>query len=567
MILGVAHADAWLGAEVRRGNPKHPSFLKTSFGWTAVGGWSRKDSNNIACCAMQVDDEALRKDFQKIFNHDFAPVSEAEVGESVENKEAIRQLNDSIRFDKKRGKYMIGLLWRNGREAACQTLNALDSQQMALKRLQGMIHRFRRNDERKQRVFKEMEKFEEKGYADVIDNFNDDSRAENPRWYLPIHVVEKNGKTRICHDAKASVKNTSLNDLLLGSPNLLNSLPGILLSFRTKKIAFMTDISAYFHQVLIDERDADVFRYFWFADQSMETYKTLRFNAHIFGSGASSLVTSFVLRYHSERIKSLFPQNVYDTIKNKIYVDDGSGGADTIEEALRLKEDLKTALKMGGFDLAKWKSNDPRLLVGEETAKAGVIGDERMEPTKVLGVGWEPEGDFFTFFFSDDIFLRDINTPRDLVSISASLFDPSGFLSPFNLIARRLLQRATANNASWDSPLDEDVKREFKKWVASIPLLARLKIQRWWNTKETEDVESEQGHIFSDASVSGYAAVGHRRVTGVSGAVHVTIISAKSHVVPLNPAKTSHHNSIPRLELAAGVKAVDIHLFIESSLK
>ena len=118
----------------------------------------------------------------------------------------------------------------------------------------------------------------------------------------------------------------------------------------------MTDISAYFHQVLIDERDADVFRYFWFADQSMETYKTLRFNAHIFGSGASSLVTSFILRYHAERIKSLFPQNVYDTIKNKIYVDDGSGGADTIEEALRLKEDLKTALKMGGFDLAKWKS-------------------------------------------------------------------------------------------------------------------------------------------------------------------------------------------------------------------
>ena len=89
MILGVAHAETWVGAELRRGNPKHPSFLKTSFGWTAVGGWNKKDSNNIACYATQVDDDALRKDFQKIFNHDFAPVSEAEVGESIENQEAI----------------------------------------------------------------------------------------------------------------------------------------------------------------------------------------------------------------------------------------------------------------------------------------------------------------------------------------------------------------------------------------------------------------------------------------------------------------------------------------------
>ena len=144
---------------------------------------------------------------------------------------------------------------------------------------------------------------------------DNDSGAENPRWYLPIHVVEKNNKTRICHDARANVRGIALNDLLLGMPNLLNSLPAILLSFCTKKIAFMTDIAQFFHQVLVDERDADVFRYFWFGDTSLTTYKTLRFNAHIYGSGASSLVTSFVLRHHAEKIREQFPENVYETKK------------------------------------------------------------------------------------------------------------------------------------------------------------------------------------------------------------------------------------------------------------
>ena len=157
----------------------------------------------------------------------------------MENKEAIRQLRETIQFDEEKKKNVVGLPWKNGREGAKKILNSLNSQQMALRRLQGMIPRFRRDGGRMQRVFKEMEKFEEKGYAHMIDNNNNDSGAENPRWYLPIHVVEKNNKTRICHDARANVRGIAFNDLLLRTPNLLNSLPAILLSFRTKKIAFM----------------------------------------------------------------------------------------------------------------------------------------------------------------------------------------------------------------------------------------------------------------------------------------------------------------------------------------
>ena len=126
------------------------------------------------------------------------------MGYSVENRKAIRQLQESIRFDEKICRYVVALPWKGGRENARNKLNVLNSQQMAMKRLHGMIPRFRRDPERKKRVFTEMAKFSEKGYASIIENDHDDASAENPRWYLPLHVVEKGNKTRICHNARAS---------------------------------------------------------------------------------------------------------------------------------------------------------------------------------------------------------------------------------------------------------------------------------------------------------------------------------------------------------------------------
>ena len=99
-----------------------------------------------------------------------------------------------------------------------------------------------------------------------------------------------------------------------------------------------------------------------------------------------------------------------------------------------------------------------------------------------------------------------------------------------------------------------------------IPLLANLKIPRWWNAG-VDDVVDEQLHIFCDAAATGYGAVAYRQVQGSSGAIAVTIICARSHVIPLNPARALHHNSIPRLELTAAEKAVEIRLFIQRAAK
>ena len=189
-----------------------------------------------------------------------------------------------------------------------------------------------------------------------IDSIDDDEDIVKPRWYLPLHIVELRGKTRVCHDARAANDGICLNDLLVGGPNLMNSLMDILMRFRQWKIAFMCDIKAFFHQIRVHPDDADLFRFFWFKDRSLRLAILNLFLSHVFGSLSSSFVTGFTVRHHAEVIRPYYPSNVYNFIHHGFYVDNGSGGGDTVDEALELKTGVKSAMGDGGFQLVKWKS-------------------------------------------------------------------------------------------------------------------------------------------------------------------------------------------------------------------
>ena len=176
---------------------------------------------------------------------------------------------------------------------------------------------------------------------------------------------------------------------------MMNALPDVLLHFRANRVAFIMDIAAYFHQVLVDEKDADAFRYFWFKNEECLLMALERFLAHIFGAGSSSVVTSFVLRHHAESVKERFCREVYETIRHKFYVDDGAGGSDDVKTGKKIKSELTEAMALGGFELTKWKSNHPELMdEGEATDK--LFGEHEEGTTKVLGVTWKPQLDVFT---------------------------------------------------------------------------------------------------------------------------------------------------------------------------
>ena len=105
---------------------------------------------------MSVDDANIGRELKDLFYWDFPLVNEEEIGESEDNRRAIKMLKESIRFDGSFGKYVVALPWRHGRENAAQTLASVDSKAMAIRRLCSMIPRLRRDEARKLRVFEHM---------------------------------------------------------------------------------------------------------------------------------------------------------------------------------------------------------------------------------------------------------------------------------------------------------------------------------------------------------------------------------------------------------------------------
>ena len=127
VIISVSHAEAWSDVEVRKGGKKEPLLVKTAFGWTMMGAFGSSASSSIACNFTSVEDARLQNSLDRIFYHDFAVVSEDEIGESLDNKEAVAQLQESIHFNDEKGKYVVGLPWKGGRSHAAAKLRNVDS--------------------------------------------------------------------------------------------------------------------------------------------------------------------------------------------------------------------------------------------------------------------------------------------------------------------------------------------------------------------------------------------------------------------------------------------------------
>ena len=83
-------------------------------------------------------------------------------------------------------------------------------------------------------------------------------------------------------DAASKHEDTSLNDKLLKSPDLLNNLIGLLIRFRQGKYAFIAGIKQMFHQIFVLEKDRDALLFLW-RDTSSGKIDDYGMNVHLFG--------------------------------------------------------------------------------------------------------------------------------------------------------------------------------------------------------------------------------------------------------------------------------------------
>ena len=282
---------------------------------------------------------------------------------------------------------------------------------------------------------------------------------------------------------------------------------------------------------------------------------------HVFGASCSQYCSAFALRKTATDNKGSFDEKVVETVVRDFYVDDWLKSVPEVNVAIELINQVREMLKGGGFHLTKFISNSNDVLDKTPSElRARQPSELQLDQSNVertLGVAWNLSEDAFTFKFSK----REAPlTKRGILQILSSVFDPLGFLTPFTLTAKIIIQSLWRQECGWDDPLPQEDADAWLKWMEDLQRIGDYLISRCYITHPLLKVCRREVHIFCDASEKAFGAVAYMRITYSTGEVTCCLIMSKSRLAPLK------FLTIVRLELQAAVLAVRLKHFILSEI-
>ncbi|XP_075156056.1 uncharacterized protein LOC142229387 [Haematobia irritans] len=172
------------------------------------------------------------------------------------------------------------------------------------------------------------------------------------------------------------------------------------------------------------------------------------------------------------------------------------------------------------------------------------------EANLTLGIRWNALSDSF-FFVVQEFPPTCSYTKREVLSQISKLFDPAGWLAPYIIVAKIIMQQVWVDATWWDERLNLET---LKKWIAfqtNYSHVNSIKIPRWFQYCPSSIV---QLHGFSDASEKAYAATLYIRVKN-NESVSTHLVASKTKVAPIKTL------SIPRLELCGATLLSEMILF------
>ena len=164
---------------------------------------------------------------------------------------------------------------------------------------------------------------------------------------------------------------------------------------------------------------------------------------HLFEAVPSLACSNYALRKTANDNVQHFFFDVINTITRNVYVDDSLKSLPLVKDASTHVRDLCSLLQQGGFHLTKWVSRSREILEsipvkdhGKEIKRLDFQTDE-LPVERVLGVQWRIEGNTFDF----DVNLKPkAPTRRGILSVVDSVLNLLGFVAPFTLIGKKILQ-------------------------------------------------------------------------------------------------------------------------------
>ncbi|CAK1602112.1 unnamed protein product [Parnassius mnemosyne] len=537
LLLGVREYAQILQQELIKGPPGTPCAQRTNLGWILFGDINTNtQENDVLVLHHQVDVEELLKTLWEI---DTDPKRKLTKEERI--CEEIYEKTYSRRED---GRYIVKLPFKTESPKSTEGL----TRQTALNRLIQLERRFQRSPQLKKEYIEVIEDYKGLGHIEEVPI----NEIQTKRTvYLPHHPILREDKEttriRVVFDASCKGSNgISLNDELLMGPVIQEDLRSIIMRWRLHCFCFASDIQKMYRMILVTKDDRDYQRILWRSDTSQEV-KDYRLLTVTFGTTSAPYLAVRTLTQLAFDEGDKYPEAA-QILREDFYVDDVLSGGDTVEEVIKISQQLKSLLKSGCFELKKWSSNSVEFMKSiepnERSSKAHI--DLKMDgKIKALGILWNLATDEFCYNFHLPENLS-IVTKRTVLSNLQKIYDPLGWIAPSVIMAKMFVQKLWLEGVAWDDKISSILETEWLTLRADFQRINEVSIPRWLHTMKCNK-QQIQIHGFCDASSRAYGAAVYCRVVKLDGTIKTALLAARTRVAPLKTV------TLPRLELCGAV--------------
>ena len=335
-------------------------------------------------------------------------------------------------------------------------------------------------------------------------------------------------------------------------PTIQDTIFALHLRFRLHEVALTADIEKMYRQILVRTEDQKYQRVLWFAEDKLIT---LQSTTVMFGQAPAPFLAIRCLKQLALERKNEYPAGA-NSVEKDMYVDDLITGVNSIEGAIKIREETTALLKEAGFNIRQWASNSMAVLHDLEEHQVNSKLDLSHDNTlKTLGVFWNAKRDKYVYSVRD-LNLNDKITKRNILSEIAKIYDPLGLLGPIIFYAKLIIQKLWKLKVTWDESVPEIIYTIWYKFCSQLNLVNNLSFDRKILLSTAEKIEL---HGFCDASYSGYGACIYLR-SQVNTKIVCKLYCSKSRVAPIKDM------TLPRLELNGARLLTQLFVEIKNSI-